>query len=106
MQTVTQFQGDSKPILPIILVGQSNLVDLFIYRISLPLASRVVARSHLAGVSLQSMQAYLLHHRKIVDVKRNLFSDPAVTAIQQGSGGLFLRANYLTRGALIAAAEE
>ncbi|CAO0822804.1 hypothetical protein DFAR_320006 [Desulfarculales bacterium] len=53
-----------------------------IYRISLPLASRVVARSHLAGVFLQDMQAYLLHHLKIAGVKQNLFSDLAVTAIQ------------------------
>ncbi|CAO0823025.1 hypothetical protein DFAR_3460004 [Desulfarculales bacterium] len=32
-------------------------------------------RSHLAGVSLQNMQVYLLHHLKSVDVKQNLFSD-------------------------------
>ncbi|CAO0824571.1 hypothetical protein DFAR_710034 [Desulfarculales bacterium] len=41
------------------------------------------------------MQAYLLHHLKIAGVKQKLFSDPAVTAIQQGSGGLFRRANPL-----------
>ncbi|CAO0822193.1 hypothetical protein DFAR_2870030 [Desulfarculales bacterium] len=35
------------------------------------------------------MQAYLLHHLKIAGVKRNLFSDPVVTAIQHGSGGFF-----------------
>ncbi|CAO0821810.1 hypothetical protein DFAR_2670013 [Desulfarculales bacterium] len=81
MHTLTQFQGNSKPILPIILVGQNNLADLLIYRTSLPLASRVVARSHLAGVSFQDMQVYLLHHLKIAGVKQNLFSEPAVTAI-------------------------
>ncbi|CAO0824021.1 hypothetical protein DFAR_4030005 [Desulfarculales bacterium] len=51
------------------MAGQNNLVDLFIYRASLPLAFRVVAKSPLAGVSLQDMQAYLLHHLKIADVK-------------------------------------
>ncbi|CAO0820647.1 hypothetical protein DFAR_1780005 [Desulfarculales bacterium] len=61
MHTITQFQGGSKPILPIILAGQNNLADLLIYRTSLPLASRVVARSHLASASLQDMQACLLH---------------------------------------------
>ncbi|CAO0821560.1 hypothetical protein DFAR_2480010 [Desulfarculales bacterium] len=65
-----------------------------------------MARSHLAGVSLQDSQAHLLHHLKTPDAKQNLFSDPAVTAIQQGSGGFFRRANHLTRGAIIAAAEE
>ncbi|CAO0819729.1 hypothetical protein DFAR_1100023 [Desulfarculales bacterium] len=66
-----------------------------------------MARSHLAGVPLQSMPAYLLHHLKIASVKQNLFSGPAVAAIQQSSsGGLFRGANYLGRGAIIAAAEE
>ncbi|CAO0821081.1 hypothetical protein DFAR_200023 [Desulfarculales bacterium] len=72
---------------------------------ALPLALRVVALSHLAGISLQDMHAYLLHH-KTAGVKQNLFSDPAVTAIQQNSGGLFRRAKHLARGAFIAAAEE
>ncbi|CAO0821109.1 hypothetical protein DFAR_2110003 [Desulfarculales bacterium] len=46
-----------------------------------------MARSHLAGVSLQDIKAYLLRYLKIVGAKQNLFSDPAVTAIQQGFGG-------------------
>ncbi|CAO0822427.1 hypothetical protein DFAR_3040002 [Desulfarculales bacterium] len=106
VDTSTQFQEDSKPILPFILAGQNNFADLLIYRTSLPLASRVMARSHQAGVSFQNIQVYPLHHLKIADVKQNLFSDPAVTAMQQGSGGLFRRTNHLTRGAIIAATEE
>ncbi|CAO0820242.1 AAA family ATPase [Desulfarculales bacterium] len=106
MHTITQLQGNSKPILPDILAGQNNRTNLLIYRTFLPLASRVVARSHLAGVSFQGMQAYLLHHLKIADVEQNLFSDPAITAIQQGSGGHFQRANHLDRGAFVAAAER
>ncbi|CAO0824861.1 AAA family ATPase [Desulfarculales bacterium] len=106
MRTITQFQGDSKPTLPTILAGQNSLADLLIYSTSLLLVSRVVARNHLAGVSLQDMQVYFLHHLKIAGVKQNLFSDPAVTAIQQNSGGLFRRANHLARGTIIAAAEE
>lgn len=39
-------------------------------------------------------------------VKNNLFDDAAVTAIHQGSAGLFRKANNLARGALIAAADE
>ncbi|CAO0819815.1 hypothetical protein DFAR_1110085 [Desulfarculales bacterium] len=52
------------------------------------------------------MQDYILHHLKIAGVKQNLFSDPAVIAIQQSSGGIFRRANHLVRGAIIAKAEE
>ncbi|CAO0824587.1 hypothetical protein DFAR_710050 [Desulfarculales bacterium] len=66
-----------------------------------------MARSHLAGAYLQDMPASLLYHYhlKIVGVKQKLFSDPAVTAIQQGSGSLFRKASHLARGATIAAAE-
>ncbi|CAO0819830.1 hypothetical protein DFAR_1130003 [Desulfarculales bacterium] len=40
LHTITQFQGDSKPILSIILAGQNNLTDLLIiYRTYLSLAS-------------------------------------------------------------------
>ncbi|CAO0821612.1 hypothetical protein DFAR_2500009 [Desulfarculales bacterium] len=65
-----------------------------------------MARSHLASLSLQDMQAYLPHHLKVAGVKQNFFSDPAVTAIQQDFGGLFRRANHLARSAIIATAEE
>ncbi|CAO0824201.1 AAA family ATPase [Desulfarculales bacterium] len=109
MHTITQFQGDSKPILPVILAGQNNLAGLLLYRISLPLASRVVARSHLAGVSLQDMQAYLLHHLhhlKIVASSRTFSLIRPSPPYSKGSGGLFRKANHRDRGALIAAAEE
>lgn len=52
------------------------------------------------------MEQYLLHHLKIAGVKKNLFAEAAITAIQQGSGGLFRRANHLARSALIAAANQ
>jgi type II secretory pathway predicted ATPase ExeA len=106
LHTLTQFQADSKPILPIVFAGQNNLLDKLLYRTSLPLSSRVVARSHLEGVNRQEMELYLNHHLKIAGVKQPLFSEQAVTAIHQGSGGLFRRANHLARGALIAAASE
>jgi type II secretory pathway predicted ATPase ExeA len=52
------------------------------------------------------MQTYLQHHLRIAGTKRMLFDETAVTAIQQGSGGIFRKANHLARGALVAAAME
>lgn len=106
LHTITQFEHDSKPWLPIILAGQSNLIDKLMYRTSMPLASRIVARSHLTGANRQEMEEYLIHHLSIAGVKNNLFDEAAVTAIHQGSGGLFRKANHLARGALIAAASH
>jgi general secretion pathway protein A len=104
LHTLCQFEKDSKPYLPIILAGQNNLIDKLSYRSSQPLASRIVARSHLQGTDLAGMQDYLKHHLAIAGIKHNLFDQNAITAIHQGSGGLFRKANHLARGALIAAA--
>jgi type II secretory pathway predicted ATPase ExeA len=106
LHTLTQFQGDSKPWLPIILAGQNNLADNLLYRTAVPLASRIVARSHLKAVNREGMQQYIEHHLEVTGLKNSPFDEQAVTAIHQGSGGLFRKANHLARGALIAAAAE
>jgi type II secretory pathway predicted ATPase ExeA len=106
LHTLTQFEKDSKPYLPIVLAGQANLVDSLMYRSSMPLASRVVARSYLEGVSRGQMHEYLQHHLKICGVAHDIFDEAAVTAIHQGSGGLFRKANHLARGAIIVAAKN
>ena len=62
LHTLCQFEMDSKPFLPLVLAGQSNLVDSLMYPGSMPLASRVVAKSHFVGVDREEIQAYLLHH--------------------------------------------
>ena len=106
LHTLCQFDADSKPHLPLFLAGQNNLLDSLQYRSSLPLASRIVARTHLEGIDRDEMTHYLAHHLTIAGVKTQLFSPEAITAIQQGSGGLLRRANNLARGALVAAADE
>ena len=106
LHTLCQFEMDSKPYLPIVMAGQSHLVDHLKYPGCLPLASRVVAKSHFIGSQKSQMQDYLQHHLSIAGINRMLFEDDAVTAIHQGSGGIFRRANHLARGALVAAAME
>lgn len=106
LHTICQFEKDSKPWLPMILSGQNTLIDKLTYRSSQPLASRIVAKSHLEGVDLARMEQYLRHHLAIAGMERMLFDPTAVTGIHQGSGGLFRKANHLARGALIAAAQD
>lgn len=106
LHTLTQFEGDSKPWLPIVLAGQNNLADNLLYRTAMPLASRIIARSHLEAVNRQGMEEYLQHHLHVAGIKNNPFQEQAITAVHQGSGGLFRKANHLARGALIAAAAD
>ena len=106
LHTLCQFHKDSKPWLPIILAGQNSLADILTFRDCRPLASRIVARSHLEGVDREGMEKYLSHHLKIAGVNKSLFDRSAITAIYQGSGGLLRKTNHLARGALIAAANS
>jgi type II secretory pathway predicted ATPase ExeA len=106
LHTITQFEADSKPWLPIILAGRTNLIDKLMYQTSMPLASRVVARSHMEPVTRQEMELYIIHHLCITGIQTNIFENAAITAIHQGAGGILRRANHLARGALIAAANS
>jgi len=72
----------------------------------MPLASRIVGRCHLHGVDRQGMEEYITHHLAIAGVQRNIFEDAAITAIHQGSGGLFRKSNNLARGSIIVAARK
>jgi len=106
LHTLCQFHKDAKHYLPVILAGQANLIDKLMYPASAPLASRIVARSHLEGLDRKGMQTYIDHHLKLSGIKTNLFDDAALTAIHQGAGGLLRKANHLARGSLIAAAKN
>lgn len=106
LHAVSQFEMDSKPLLPIVLAGQNNLLDKLMYHTSRPLASRIIGRSHLEGLKHKDMAGYIKHHLQIAGIKEQLFAEEAILAIHQGSGGLLRRANLLAKGALIAAAHE
>jgi len=102
LHTINQFNYDSNNLFSLVLAGQNSLLDKLKYRSSAPLASRVITRSHLTSINEDQMKDYIKHHLKVVGIKKGLFTDNAITAIYQGSGGLLRKANSLARGALIA----
>lgn len=89
-----------------VLAGQSTLVDRLLYRTSVSLASRIIARTHLEGLTRDGIRDYILHHVQLAGVTNNPFDDTAITAIHQASGGLLRKANHLARGAMMAAAKD
>jgi general secretion pathway protein A len=106
IHTLFQFDLDSKPVVSVIFCGQKNLVDSLSYHKCRSIASRVLGRCHLEGLVLEEMRGYLKHHLEIAGVKHQLFSDEAITAVHQGSGGLLRRANFLAKGGLFAAFKD
>lgn len=106
LHTLLQYHIDSKGLLPLLLVGQSNLVDMLSFSKAKALASRVVARGHMQPLSEDEVRQYLEHHLKLAGCKRNLFTEEAMTAIRQGASGALRKINNLARGGLIAAAKQ
>ena len=106
LHTLTQFDQDSRNLLTLILCGQSSLLDRLHLRTSLPLASRVVAKTHLEPLNRTDMDDYVSHHLGLAGVKKKLFDDSALTALYQGSSGILRKANALARGGLVAAAVD
>jgi len=106
LHILTQFENDSKNVASILLAGQANLIDRLKYRDCQSLASRVIARTHLGSITRDQMEEYLIHHLKNAGIKKNIFSESAITAIHQGAGGMLRKANSLAKGGLIAAAME
>src|SRR5690606_21828824 len=106
IHTVTQFESDSREHLSIVFCGQASFIDRITHHHAAPLASRVMARSHLSAISRNQMGEYVEHHLKIAGVRKKILSDAAIGAIHQGSAGVLRRANHLCRGALVAAAAE
>lgn len=106
LHTITQFNNDSKNVFSLVLAGQPNLIDKLTYRASLPIASRVIARTHLSNLDEAQIAIYLEHHLNIVGIKKQLFSPQAIAAIYQGSSGILRKINHLARGGLIAAASD
>lgn len=102
IHTLTQFENDSKNMITIVFAGQVNLLDKFTYRASAPLASRVLGKIHLSSIERDQMEEYVLHHLKSAGIKKMLFSESSITAIQQGSGGILRKANFLAKGSLVA----
>jgi general secretion pathway protein A len=105
MHTLTQMDFDSRTLMPMVLSGQTSLIDKLLYHTSRPFASRIVGRTHMEALQRDHMAAYL-QHLSIVGGGQDLLAEEAITAIHQSSGGLLRRAGSLARGALLAAAQE
>ena len=103
LHTIIQFEDNSESFISIILAGQAALLDKMTYRSSAPLRSRIISKCHLSAINREQMEEYLIHHQKIAGLRKNIFTDPAITAIYQGSAGILRKANHLAKGGLIAA---
>jgi general secretion pathway protein A len=64
LHTISQFEMDSKPVMPTILSEHPSLIDSLQYNTPRPLASKVVGGSHLEEFKLKQMTDYINHHSR------------------------------------------
>jgi general secretion pathway protein A len=106
LHTLTQFELDSKNLLTLVLCGQNSAQDKLQLRSSAPMASRIIAKSHLTPLSKDQTGSYIAHHQTIAGSKHNRFDDSAITSVYQGSAGVLRKINLLCKGGLEAAATQ
>jgi type II secretory pathway predicted ATPase ExeA len=65
-----------------------------------------MGRSHLEAIHKDIMTEYIAHHITLIGAKMSIFSDIAIKAILQGSGGQLRRVNSLCKEALFVVSME
>jgi len=64
-----QADFDSKALLPVVLCGQTHLIDKLLHHTSRPFASRVLGKSHLPELKRSDMQGYLNQHLEMAGIE-------------------------------------
>lgn len=100
LRLLLNFQTDERYLLTLLLLGQPELKrkvdDLR------PFEQRIAIKWHLGSLSDQETFAYLRHRLEIAGSTRELFTEEAVSAIHQASGGIPRRINRLCDLCLLA----
>jgi len=102
------------PSIPIQSLWPDPGIDTFLFQIeNLVMDGGIALMSGKPGVGKSKNLQYLAYNLErlenvvvLAGVKNSLFEEEALTAVHQGAGGLFRKANHLARGAIIAAAES
>jgi general secretion pathway protein A len=103
LRLLTNIETRSEKLLQVILIGQSELVDLMEQTALRPLAQRITARYHLRPLSLSETRAYVRHRLQAAGQRRMIFTSPALRVIYRRSGGVPRLVNSICDRALLGA---
>ena len=103
IRLLTNLETDAGKLLHIILVGQTELRDMFQSYELRQLNQRITARYHLHQLSLDDVTLYVQHRLAVAKSQRNPFSPKALRAVAQYSKGVPRLINVICDRALLAA---
>jgi len=104
LRLLTNYRMDSKNLLTIILVGQTEFRRKLAFAAHEAFSQRLVMRYHLDGIKRSEVQTFLAHQCRRAGVHQPLFTEPAANALFEASKGSLRLLNLLARSALTAAA--
>jgi general secretion pathway protein A len=95
---------DSENRLCLLLVGLTELRRRLAMAVHESIASRIVVRYHLSGLSREELPRYLTHRLRLAGCELPLFEPPAIEALFQATQGMPRKVNRLAHYTLSAAA--
>lgn len=101
IRLLTNFQLDDRNLVAIVLVGQPELRLRLRHKAYQPLTQRIGAHFHLTPLSRADTLAYLNHRLTVAGARRAIFTEGAVAALHEGSGGIPRVLNQLATQALL-----
>lgn len=103
VRLLTNLETTREKLLQIILIGQPELRETLARTDMRQLAQRITDVFHLEPLGIQEVRNYLVHRLTIAGAQKTIFSDSAVRAIYNASGGVPRLVNELADKALLAA---
>jgi general secretion pathway protein A len=94
------FRMDSRAFLSIVLVGLPELRERLARNIYGSLSSRLPVRVHLEPLRPDDVGAYLRHRMKVAGSAQEVFSEDAVLAIREATGGVLRKVDVLAQHCL------
>lgn len=101
VRLLTNLETATHKLLQIVLLGQPELRELLQRPDLRQLAQRITARYHLTPLDAEETAAYVRHRLAVAGLKRGPFSDRALRALHQRSGGVPRLINVIAERALL-----
>ena len=101
IRMLTNFQLDDRNLIGVVLVGQPELRERLRHRAYRALTQRIGAEFHLTPLSAGDSAAYLRHRLAVAGAERVVFSEAAMRALHEASGGVPRVINNLATQALL-----
>lgn len=100
LHVLLNFRMDSRAFLSVVLVGLPELRERLARNVLGSLSSRLPARVHLEPLKGEDVGGYLRHRMKIAGSAQDVFSEDAVLAIREASGGILRKVDVLAQACL------